>query len=158
MPIVDNSQSENEAYCLPRDNGRVRVPVIDKLNGSVTSCTQTCFPFYNFPNWIPFSFHGPYHRQAALMGWNRANRYYFPMFTRDVVRQFFAHSSKEVFAVRLQEGLFKSHGVRISDYIRKDVTAKKSKWMGFAEVSSGGLENVVLTGLDRRGKGCSVRK
>ena len=92
------------------------------------------------------------------MGWNRANRDDFPMLTRDMVRQFFAHSSKEVFAVRLQEGLFKRHGVRISDYIRKDMTAKKSKWMGFAEVSSGGLENVVLTGLDRRGKGCSVRK
>ena len=114
MPSVDNSKGEHEAYCLPRNNGRICIPVIHELDGSVTTSIKSGLPLDDFPNGVPLALHGPYHGKALFMRRDVFGRKDGPMATSNVIMKFLVHGNKKIITVGLTEGFGDGHCVRIS--------------------------------------------
>ena len=61
MPLIDQCKHNEQTYGAPRHNGRVGVPIIDKLQRLVASGTQPSLVSGYFSNRIAFLLHGPNH-------------------------------------------------------------------------------------------------
>ena len=55
MPIVDDSEGEDKTDSLPRHDGRIRIPIINKLDGKMTTSAETRLPLIS-PMGLRFRF------------------------------------------------------------------------------------------------------
>ena len=67
VPVINNGKCKDETNTLPRNYREVSIPIVNKLDGTVTTSTQPCFQFYNVTNGITLSFHQPNHWDTSFM-------------------------------------------------------------------------------------------